>query len=93
MRKLILISALLFSLTNSFCQVLKQKILTTDIQNFWKAYDKIVTTRDSTLQYKYLNQFYINKRSRGLKKIMTLKNYTPKKYIDAINQYNIKEGV
>lgn len=87
MRKLILISALLFSLTNSFCQVLEQKIVTTDIQNFWKAYDKIVTTRDSTLQYKYLNQFYINKRSRGLKKIMTLKNYTPKKYIDAINQY------
>lgn len=30
------------------------KVITTDITNFWNAYDKISTTKDTTLQYQYL---------------------------------------
>ena len=32
-----------------------QKVFTSDVDNFWIAYDKIAQTKDSVLQYKYLN--------------------------------------
>jgi len=62
-----------------------QNIITTDIDNFWNAFDKIVTTKDSILQYKYLDSLYINKGTLGLKGIMQARNYTPEDYINAIN--------
>lgn len=62
-------------------------VVTTDVTNFWKAYDKIITTKDTLQQYRYLNDVYIDKGSQGLKDIMQVRNYTAKNYIDAINNY------
>lgn len=87
MKKVIVTIILFTTLTNLFAQINKQIFVTTDIDNFWTAYDKIITTNDSAEQYDYLNKLYIEKGSAGLKNIMELKQYTPKKYIDAINQY------
>ena len=87
MKRIILVITLLSCVGDLYCQILKQKIITSDIENFWIAYDKIISIKDSTLQYKFLETFYINKASKGLKKIIALKNYTNKKYLDAINQY------
>ncbi len=83
MKKLILI---LLLITNSL-QCLSQKFITSDIGNFWKAYDKIVSTKDSVLQYTYLNTLYFDKGSYGLKAIREVRDYTAKDYIDAINNY------
>ncbi len=64
-----------------------QHIVTTDIDNFWDAYDKITTTQDSILQYKYIDSLYIQKGTLGLKSIMEARNYTQEDYINAINKY------
>lgn len=74
-------------LTNA--QSLKQTFVSTDIDNFWVAYDKISSTKDSIKQYAYLKEFYLNKGSEGLKSIIEVRNYTDKEFIDAINNYPI----
>ena len=62
-------------------------IETSDIDNFWEAYDKIISTQDSNLQYKYLDSLYLQKGSRGLESIRQARNYTAQDYIHAINSY------
>lgn len=73
----------------SSCQTQKQssKIITSDIKNFWDAYDNITSTQDSILQYKYLDSLYLKKGTDGLKAIQQARNYTPQDYISAINNY------
>lgn len=66
---------------------INQDIFSTDIDNFWMAYDKIVSTTDSAMQYQYINDLYINKGSIGLEKIMEARQYTAKSYVEAINKY------
>ena len=78
---------LLLTLANVFGQINKQNFITTDIDNFWTAYDKVITTKDSSLQYKYLNELFINKGTPGLKAIMEAREYTSQSYIEAINNY------
>lgn len=58
-----------------------------DISNFWKAYDKIVATKDTTLQLKYINELYIKPGTDGLKAIMEVREYTDRSYVDAINNF------
>jgi hypothetical protein len=70
-----------------FGQDVGASIVTYDIDHFWDAYDKIVTTKDSIQQYAYLNEIFIEKGSPGLKAIMEARNYTPQSYINAINRY------
>tara|TARA_Y100000782_G_scaffold115422_1_gene158272 strand:+ start:2290 stop:3573 length:1284 start_codon:yes stop_codon:yes gene_type:complete len=62
-------------------------IVTSDIQNFWEAYDKITSTQDSTLQYKYLDSLYLQRGTEGLKAIREARNYTAQEYLNAINNY------
>jgi hypothetical protein len=64
-----------------------QNIITSDLDNFWNAYDQITTTQDSVLQYKYLDSLYIKKGTVGLKGIIQARNYTHEDYINAINNY------
>lgn len=68
-------------------QVDAQQVITTDIDHFWKAYDKIGTTKDSVLQYRYLDELYLSKGTAGLKAIRQARNYSPQDYINAINSY------
>lgn len=87
MKKLIATIFLILVFTNVYSQRFKQRFITSDIDNFWIAYDKILTTKDSVQQYDYLNKLYLEKGSDGLKSIMQARNYTPKMYLDAINRY------
>jgi len=68
-------------------QSVSENIITTDIDNFWEAYDSMVNTNDSIVQYQYLDSLYIQKGTLGLKGIMQARNYTPQEYIHAINSY------
>lgn len=87
-KNLLLIICLGISLLTN-AQALKQAFVSTDIDNFWVAYDKISSTKDSIKQYAYLKEFYLNKGSDGLKSIIEVRNYTDKEFIDAINNYPI----
>ena len=64
-----------------------ENIVTTDVTNFWRAYDKITSTQDSVLQYKYLDSLYFEKGTAGLEGIRQARNYTPEDYINSINNY------
>jgi len=68
-------------------QQLSFSVTTTDIANFWSAYDKITSTKDSAQQYQYLNMLFIEKGTPGLKAMMAARSYTDKSYIDAINKH------
>ncbi len=62
-------------------------IVSSDIDNFWVAYDKINATNDTILKQKYLEEHFIDKASIGQKKMIKLRNYSPKEYLDAIDKY------
>lgn len=63
------------------------KIFTSDIDNFWRAYDSIQQTTDFTKQLALINTYYISKRTKGLDAFMGLRNYNDTLYIQLIKQY------
>jgi hypothetical protein len=77
----------LFSISKLFSQDTSQSIITYDVDNFWTAYDKIKSTKDSAKQYEYIDKLFISKGSPGLKAIMQAREYTDTDYINAINKY------
>ena len=82
----ILIIAVLFS----SCTSIKEHpntIISTDVTNFWEAYDKIKKTKDSTQQINYLKELFLNKGTAGLKAIMEARRYTADSYMKAIHKY------
>lgn len=74
-------------LSSLFGQGKTKAFTTSDIDNFWKAFDKITATKDSALQYQYLKTLYLDKGTPGLKAIMEVRNFTAASYINAINHY------
>ncbi len=87
MKKLILVIVSLVIFGSWSGETIKQQFITTDIDNYWIAYEKIISTKDSALQYKYLREFYLDKATEGLKRIIQVKNYSEKNFIDGINNY------
>jgi hypothetical protein len=81
---------LIIVITFSNCkngQHINQNVVTSDITNFWKAYDKITSTKDSILQYKYLDSLYFQTGTVGLEGIRQARDYTSQDYINSINEY------
>lgn len=64
-----------------------QKIITSDIENFWNAYDKIMVEKDSVKQLNLIQTLYINKGTPGLDGIMRARRYSAPEYVFAINHY------
>lgn len=64
-----------------------QQVVTTDIHNFWEAYDLITATSDSAAQYHYLDSLFIQRGTPGLVGVMQARNYSPQEYLYAINHY------
>lgn len=73
--------------TISFGQKFDQKFVSTDIDNFWKAYEQIVSTKDSVSQYTFLKEIYLDKATPGLKGIIEVRNYKEKDFVDMITKY------
>jgi len=76
-----------FFIINGCKSKTEHQFVTTDIDNFWNAFDKIVVEDDSKKQLKILNEDFIEKASSGQKKMFRLRKYKPQEYIDAINDY------
>ena len=89
MKNTFLITLLIFTLfgCNKKINDSNRNIITSDITNFWEAYDKITSTQDSILQYKYLDSLYFQNGTVGLEGIRKARNYTPQDYINSINNY------
>lgn len=65
-----------------------QKIVQTDIHNFWKAYDAISAEKDSTRQSQLLDEIFIQPASEGQKALFEVRRYTKEDYLTSINQYS-----
>lgn len=63
----------------------QQTIHTQDIDNFWIAYDSIRSTTDKEQQINFINRFYIDKASDGLKAFLNNKSNPANKWLDLIN--------
>jgi len=69
----------------SFGQNATQKVFTSDIDNFWVAYDSIQTTKDSVQQIQFIKSLYINKGTAGLKAFMMVRSNSAEKWVKLIN--------
>lgn len=63
------------------------KIFTSDIDNFWTAYDKVVKLSDTTEQKKIIQELYLDKATDGLKHFMELRNHSASKHLKNILRY------
>ena len=79
--KIIIISLLYSATTLGQTQ---NKIFTTDIENFWIAYDSVKTTNDKTKQKNFIQELYLDKATSGLKDFIIVREHTAKRHLDNI---------
>ncbi|MDJ1495046.1 hypothetical protein QNI19_19055 [Cytophagaceae bacterium DM2B3-1] len=63
-----------------------QKVFTSDIDNFWSAYDSCRTTTDSLQQLRYIQTLYIDKGTEGLKAFMKARDYSAERWVSLIRR-------
>jgi hypothetical protein len=64
------------------------KIHTTDITNFWTAYDRVIGLKDTTAQKQVLQTLFIDKASSGMRDFIKLRpKLNASKYVESINKY------
>jgi len=85
--RLITFIFILFIANFAVAQKQSNNVVTTDINNFWIAYDQIIATKDSSKKYEILDRAFISKGTPGLKAMMAARSYSNKSYIDAIQNY------
>lgn len=87
MKKLIPLFLLLFSFAFASPAQDTPKVFTSDIDNFWIAYDSVQTTSDTLKQINFIQTLYIDKGTRGLKAFMVARNYNAKLWVALIRKY------
>lgn len=63
------------------------KVVTSDIDRFWAAYDLIQNTPDESEKLRLINDLYLSKQTKGLKAFREARNYTDTLYVQLINEY------
>ncbi len=71
----------------SIQQETSSRVYTSDITNFWTAYDSIQTTDDLVEQIDFMQSLYINPGTIGLRAFMLLRNFDAKRLVNVINDY------
>ena len=64
-----------------------QQFVSSDIDYFWTAFDKVTGTKDTVLQRRYIKELYLDKGSPGLKSLILVRNYGDLELINSIVQY------
>lgn len=62
-----------------------QKIISTDIQNFWIAYDSIQKNKENSSEI--LDNLFLNKKTDGLKAFMEIKKFGKDDYLNIIEKH------
>lgn len=86
-KKIVIICSLILFGNTIFSQDSNIRIVTTDITNFWNAYDHIVNSNDSLERIKFINELYIDEGSDGLKAMISVRNYADYEFVDAMLKY------
>lgn len=64
-----------------------QNVFTTDIDNFWIAFDSVQTIKEKDKQIELMKSLYTDKGTYGLKKFMELRKFDAVKLVESINKY------
>ncbi len=64
-----------------------ENVITTDVANFWIAYDLITKEPDTLKQVQLIDSLYIQKGTEGLASIIDVRDYSAKEYVGLINKY------
>ena len=86
MNRLILVLTFYISCSTLFGQT-KTKIFTSDITNFWTAYDSVLTTKDTVKQKYFIQRLYFDKATLGLKEFIIAKHFSVDGHLNAILKY------
>lgn len=79
---------LILSFISSFCfSQNKLNIHTSDIDNFWIAFDSIKKTNDEQKQLNFVQNIYLNKATNGLKDFIVSREHSAKRHLDNIKKY------
>ncbi len=65
----------------------EEMLVSSDIDNFWNAYEQIQAASDSATQMQILSEEFISKASTGQQRLFELRNYQPEEYLQNINSY------
>lgn len=68
-------------------QTNRARVFTSDIDNFWQAYDSVKTTDNAARQIEFMQTLYIQKGTAGLKAFMKLRNFDAARLVTTINKY------
>lgn len=85
MKKIFLLFFITLSFSYSFGQQLK--IFTSDIDNFWEAYDSVKSTADTARQIEFIQKLYLDKATDGLKDFMISRQHSAKRHVKNIAAY------
>lgn len=83
MKLLLLILSFNTCSTSTFGQI-QTKIFTSDIDNFWIAYDSVKTTTDTTKQKEFIQKLYLDKATNGLKDFIIVRQHSAKRHLNNI---------
>ncbi|WP_407405960.1 Ig-like domain-containing protein [Chryseobacterium sp.] len=75
-----------FLITSVYSQN-SNKIYTSDIDNFWTAYDSIQKSKDFHKNIQFINTLYIEPGTKGLHAFMKARNYNDSLYVQLIKDY------
>ncbi len=88
MNRIFIVTLLLINLSlTARAQSRRPMVFTSDIDNFWRAFDSIQTTSDSLKQVKFIQTIYINNGTKGLRTFMDVRDYSAEGWIKLINLY------
>lgn len=63
------------------------KIYTSDVTNFWVAFDSVNSTASNELKIKFITDLYINKATRGLNEFISARQLTAEGWLIVIEKY------
>jgi hypothetical protein len=62
-------------------------VFTSDIGNFWIAFDSVQTSQDKNRKVQLMQSLYVDKGTAGLKYFMQLRNFDAGKLVESIQKY------
>jgi len=87
MVKLNISAIFLFFLFTNCNKTQKSNIYTSDITNFWKAYDSVVNETDMQKQIGLMQRLYVDKGTSGLESFIELRKFNAERLVNTINNY------
>lgn len=87
MQKTIILLILFLGFQLNYAQKSKLNIYTTDIDNFWVAFDSIKKTNDEQKKLDIIQKLYLDKATSGLKDFIISREHSAKRHLGNIKKF------